>query len=123
VDNRGATAGFKPDLCAACAFNGRFPGFPAEYAASRAAGLYPPSHGVIRTDPSLNPAVPTLAGELKNVAAVNPAELAAMKKELERMLKNMPLRRPAKGGQPLPAVKERMKALGYWWLERPRAKY
>lgn len=62
-------------------------------------------------------------GEQRNLASENPTELAAMKKELDRMLKNMPRRRPAMDSQPLPEVKERMKALGYWWLDRPRANY
>lgn len=49
VDNSGVPAGFKPDFCFSCAFYGRCPGFPAEYAAyaaGRGAGLAVPDRPI-----------------------------------------------------------------------------
>ncbi len=62
-------------------------------------------------------------GEQKNAAAGQPAALKDMKDELARLLGKMP-RRAIKGGpRPLAEVAARMKALGYWWVDRPRVDY
>lgn len=58
--------------------------------------------------------------ERNNIAAARPEELKAMRAELERLLAAMPRRASDSGQQPLAKVRERMKALGYWWLDRPR---
>lgn len=58
--------------------------------------------------------------EQHDVAPGHPEELKAMKAELDRMVKGIPLRRTEPEHRPLAAVAERMKALGYWWMDRPR---
>jgi len=61
--------------------------------------------------------------ERKDVSAENPAVLKALKAELAGLLKRMPRRAAKPGWRPLGAVAERMKALGYWWVIRPRVDY
>jgi arylsulfatase A-like enzyme len=61
--------------------------------------------------------------ERADAAAADPAELNAMKAELAAMLKRMPRRKAKPGWKPLGAAAERMKALGYWWVTRPRVDY
>ncbi|MFA7007462.1 MAG: sulfatase [Elusimicrobiales bacterium] len=61
--------------------------------------------------------------EQKNAASEKPVEFEFMKAELDRMVKGMPRRTAVSGGRPLAAEAARMKALGYWWLDRPRVRY
>ncbi len=61
--------------------------------------------------------------EKLNAALRFPEELGAMKAELDRMIKAMPRRKPGRSRRPMAVVAERMKTLGYWWLERPRSDY
>jgi arylsulfatase A-like enzyme len=58
--------------------------------------------------------------ELENAAGREPERLKTMKAGLAAMLKAMPRRRAKAGWRPLGAVAARMKALGYWWVIRPR---
>jgi arylsulfatase A-like enzyme len=61
--------------------------------------------------------------ERAEVSAAKPAELKAMKAALAGLLKKMPRRKARPGWRPLGAEAERMKALGYWWVTRPRVDY
>lgn len=62
-------------------------------------------------------------GETRNAAGSAPYALKTMTEELDRLLAAMPRPKPAAPRRPLAAVAERMKKLGYWWMERPRVEH
>jgi arylsulfatase A-like enzyme len=58
--------------------------------------------------------------EQADVSVSSPAALGAMRSELDLFVRALPRRTGGPGQRPLAIVAERMKALGYWWVDRPR---
>lgn len=58
--------------------------------------------------------------ERKDLSAARPDMLKALSAELDRFIRAMPRRKPGNYQKPLAIVSERMKQLGYWWMDRPR---
>ncbi|PIU19877.1 MAG: hypothetical protein COT18_05200, partial [Elusimicrobia bacterium CG08_land_8_20_14_0_20_59_10] len=59
-------------------------------------------------------------GELTDASGKNPDALKLMSAELDQAVKAMPRRKSAGGRRPLAVVIKRMRAMGYWWVDRPR---
>ncbi|OGS42263.1 MAG: hypothetical protein A3J79_03530 [Elusimicrobia bacterium RIFOXYB2_FULL_62_6] len=58
--------------------------------------------------------------EQKDLAGEKPDVLKSLNAELDRLVRAMPRRKAGNYQKPLAIVSERMKQLGYWWMERPR---
>lgn len=61
--------------------------------------------------------------EQKDVSKEKPAELRALNAELDKLVREMPRRKAGSYQRPLAIVSERMKKLGYWWMDRPRIEF
>ncbi|MFH1619000.1 MAG: sulfatase [bacterium] len=60
--------------------------------------------------------------EKKNLAEEKPEVLEARTADLNLFLASIPRRKVRSDKRPTAIVRERMKAMGYWWMDRPRVK-
>ncbi|MBI4803536.1 MAG: sulfatase [Elusimicrobia bacterium] len=61
--------------------------------------------------------------EQKDLAGAHPEILKLRSAELDRLVKALPRSRAGNYQRPLAIVSERMKQLGYWWMDRPRVDF